>query len=183
MDIEALAADAEEVGKNDLVAISDLVKLQLVLEGKVAAAEAVLKEAKASLLEISDMKLPDLLESAGMSQTAMEDGTIVKLDKSLECSVPKKAERFKEITDWLTKNDGGHLIGDTVTIDLGKNSDNTRPVLLAEIEKLGFTAVQERKVNTASLKVYIKDRLKEGKPLEPLTFYGAHSKRRVKITQ
>jgi hypothetical protein len=183
MDIDALAADAEEVSTNELVAIAGLVKVQLDLEGKLAIVEAELKVAKAALLEISDVKLPDMLEAAGMAQTAMDDGTIVKLDKSLECSVPKKADRFKEITDWLNENDGGHLIGDTITIDLGKSAGNSRPALIAEIEKLGFTPIHERKVNTASLKTFISARLKEGKSLKPLTFYGAHSKRRVKITQ
>jgi hypothetical protein len=183
MDIDALAADGEEVSKNSLEEIAAMVKRQLELEGVVAKLEAELKVAKAELLSISDSKFPDMMEAAGMSQSAMDDGTIVKLDRKLECSVPKKAERFAEITTWLSKNEGGHLIGDTITVDLGKNSDNARPALVAEIEKLGFTPISERKVNTASLKKFIDDGIKEGKTLPELSFFGAHRVRRVKITQ
>jgi len=175
--------------------IATLVDLQIAREGVVSKLEEQLKTAKASLLDISDKKLPEAMKAARTKVHVTDDGRKIELKEDMKISVPKK--RLAEIVEKLRTWDCDDLIANTLTCEIDKGKDNLAAEVMSAAEALGLEMTRSQSVNSSSLKSMLKTRQKEaaegnkdknGKEIEPvtdetLTFFGAFPFTTVKITQ
>lgn len=176
-----LEADAQnEATAVDLAAIYKLVARQLKLEGELDALEAKKKEVTKALNKVRDEELPQAMKSVKLTTVVTDDGHKVDVKEELTASVP--AKRKEEIISKLREMGHGDMVTNTITISVGKGDDNKAPIIMAEAEKIGLTALRAEDVNTGTLKAMIRDRLDKGETVD-LPFFGAHLVRRAKISQ
>jgi len=176
--LDEVAADANKVSGDLLTQIGMLAELQTKLEGELDRAEQGVKDIKTKLNEVSIDKLPDLMAEAKMQEFVLANGDKIEVAEDLYCSVP--VARRGEIISKLRADDMAELITNQVKIDLVRGQDNLAGDIMGQAKELGLMAKREEKVNTASLKKYLREQLEDGSDVD-LSFFGAHLSRRTKV--
>lgn len=89
----------------DLQTLSALVTQQLTLEDRIEKGEALLKQLKAELEEVSTRKIPNKLTDLGLSSLTTADGRKVNVKPFYSCKIISP-----EAYNWLDENGHGGII-------------------------------------------------------------------------
>jgi hypothetical protein len=177
--LREIEKDGESCTDGDLLKqIAALAELQIKLEGELDRLEQQAKVVKLKLNAVSIDKLPELMAEAKLQNFTLHTGEKIEVAEELYCSVP--VARRAEIYSKLREDGMGDLITNAIQVDLARGQDNLAGDLLGYAEERGLMAKREEKVNTASLKKYLREQIDEGSEVD-LSFYGAHLSRRTKV--
>jgi hypothetical protein len=173
----------DDVGDNLMARIQGLAQDHMDAEARVASLEAQVTEAKAVLRDITEKKLPDLLDEADLGESTITTpaGHQVKLGTAIRGSIPKGKEQ--PAFDWLDKTKNGKLIKRTFTIEFGKGDEAWANKFERDCAKRKKPLNLKRKmgVNTNTLQAFIKQQLEDGVDI-PLDIFGAYRQRFAKVT-
>lgn len=176
--------------------IAKLVDMFINKKRSVAAAEAELKEAKADLHRYEFETLPQAMIQGGSQSFVSADGHKVTLSDHLDASLPslgqiKDAEdgereelikRRQQGFEWLRENNGASLIKNQIIIDVPKGADSAADEIMALAAKLQLTWERGESVHAASLKSFIKEKLKMPNVVVPLELFRVFQGKRAKLT-
>ena len=165
--------------QEQLNAVAELARQQVELEQQIEEAQQRVKDLEKQHRAIAEQKLPDLLTEAGLSTIGLSDGTQVRVDTKLYCSVPKT--RKKWVADWLEQNGHGALVQEDVHVPFERGQKEQVQALVQILEQYGFDRYSvSEDVNTARLKSLLNELLEAGEN-PPLEEFGAYLRRSAKV--
>ena len=167
-------------GDNLLAQISVTALEQQKAEAEVARLEEELAAAKVAVKDISERRLPELMELARQTKLTTTDGIHVELDEKVYASIPKAKAgiAFK----WLEDNKHGDIIKRTFTIAFGKDEDKWADKFERDMKqrKKPLPVKREKKVHPQTLAALIREMLEQGVPV-PLETLGVHRRKITKV--
>lgn len=169
IDFEDVATELTQVGDNDLKAVADLVRQQLVLERRIEDLEDELKRAQQSLAKISQDILPEALAEHGLSELKMEDGSKITVSQFIQAHISK--EKQEEAFDWLREHDFDDLIKNVVSLEFGKGEDDHARDVMETLTNRGYWPQNKQSVHPSTLKAFVKEQVEKGAEI-PSDLFG-----------
>lgn len=161
-----------------LAQLSVLANDQASAEATVKELEAKLEKARESLREISERKIPELMDSLGMEEFKTSTGLKIKIKTSIRCSITK--ERQEVAFKWLRDNGHGGLIKRVVSVSFGKGEDESAEELFKELIVEYEGAEDKAAVHPSTLASFVKEQLADGEDF-PMEIFGVHRQRTAVI--
>lgn len=150
------------------------------LEQKVRDAEAALAEAKAAYRDISEVRLPSLMDDLDCTAFETGDGLRFEVEEKIHASITK--DNNSAACDWLRNHGHDGLVKRTVSVLLGRemswdDAKHVRSILLRETgEDASITEV----VHPSTLRAFVKRELEAGSDL-PLDLFSVYKQRTMKV--
>lgn len=144
-------------------------------------AEAVLKKAQDRKREIEEKQIPELMIALKMEEFKTTSGVKVGLEQVL--SVTPRKENRQRVLNWLEKRGSGALIKRTLSVAFNKDQDEEVASLVKFlVEERRMPTKEERKVESQTLKKYVKELLEAGEDV-PTDLLGIFQYNRAKIVE
>jgi hypothetical protein len=112
--------------------------------------EAEYEAAKKEFEYYAGSILPMEMFNAGVSSVELMSGGVMKYERKYYCSPNKNAADKAIMAQWLTENDGAHLVKETAIVAGAK---------IDELKSAGIPFTEVEDMNTNSLKAFLKDKL------------------------
>jgi len=162
--------------------ISELALEQKKLEASVARMQEDLKKEQDKLKDVSEFRLPQLMDSIGMASFTLADGSKIEVKETIRASIPeaKQGEAFQ----WLDDNKQSGLIKREFIINFGRDEEEWAKEFEEELRKKNtpINYKTKRSVHNSTLVSFVKQQLEEGVNL-PLDLFGVFRQRSTKITE
>ena len=171
---------AEAPSTDALANLAQLAQDLYLAELAQSEAEEVLKTAQRKVRDISEHQIPELMDEVGVSEFTTKSGIKLAVKDGLRVSPP--AARRTECWDWLSDKGFGDLVKHSVVVGFSRDEGDEHDDLVAHLKGTSQLFKDERKVEPATLKKFVKERLAEGDEL-PLDLFGTTQFRQTKITQ
>jgi len=149
--------------------IASLVSTQLRLEEAVAVTEGDLKKLKEELNEVQLRKLPEALQSVGLSGWVSNDGSSVSVKSFVSAHISESHK--EEAHTWLRDNGDGAMIKHIASVELGQNEE-TISAVHTFLNKSQVPYLTREAVHVGTLKSWLKKKVADGEPV-PLELFGA----------
>ena len=146
---------------------------------KMAAIDEQLKTLKATEATLSGQTIPNLMHKAGVSLIKLKDGSAVEVKPFYAASIP--LSKVDEAFTWLRDNGHGDLIKNNVLITFRCQQDNEAKSLVAELREKGHNVKQAEKVESMTLKAFVREQIQDGKNV-PADLFGVYVASKTKIT-
>jgi len=173
------AADKiDQLKEGDLEGVARLANEAAALETKIDAVEQHLKAHRKALYEITDQRLPEALEEMGLQKFTLTDGSEISIKPIYAASIPKN--RKEEAFQWLRDHGYGDLVKNDVTVTFGRGEDETAKDFISLCSTQGFVPSQLEKVESMTLKAWLRERVETGDAV-PLDLFGAFISTRATI--
>ena len=148
-------------------------------QNEISAFEEKLKQLKGTETTLSEQTIPDLMHRAGVSLIKLDDGSKVEVKPFYSARIP--VSRTEEAFTWLRDNGHGDLIKNNVLLSFARSQDNEAKSLVAELRSKGHNVKQTEKVESMTLKAFVKEQIQEGKNV-PSEVFGVYVASKTKIT-
>jgi len=170
----------EAVSDDMLERLSVLVHQQLDLEDRIAETAKTLKDLNAQRDVIAGDQIPTILDSTGLSEIRLSDGTKVIVAETLRVSVGKSSQYRPAVIAWLEREGHDDIIKDTVTALFNKGEGAKAEELLQTAA--GFTAAvdRDRSVNAQTFAALLRECMENGTDV-PLDELGVFVQREAKL--
>jgi len=131
--LDEIKADAVPVPRDEqLATVAFMAQCVLAGEERVAVLEAALKEAKDGLRQITETDLPEAMNSLGLREFKLTDGSKITVKPYYSMSIPE--ENREEAWNWLENRGHGDIVKHVLSIETRLSSDQ----LLSEIRELAI---------------------------------------------
>lgn len=171
---------APEAGDNSIGALRTLARAQKQAEARVAQLEEELSNAKEDLKQISEVKLPELMDELGIPTFQTKDGLKITIKETIRVSMGRSDEEKAAALDWLDAHGHGALIKRTVEVPFSRGKDSEAQNLATTLRSDGFRAVFERRVENPTLRSFVTEKLENGEEV-PLDLFKVLRDRRAKV--
>jgi len=161
-----------------LAQLSDLATDLYLAELAAAEAAEKAKEAQAKVTHISERLIPELMASLGMAEFVTTNGIKLKIDDVYRASIPKA--RREEAHAWLEANGEGGMVKHNVVANFARDQQEEARALRAQLEADGLNVSDEQKVESSTLRAWVKRQLEAGAEI-PMDLFGAGKIERAKI--
>lgn len=182
MDDQFLAEAEDTTAPGDkLEQLSALGKELLSLEDQILAKENEVDELRKKHLELSQKKLPDLMDEVGVDRVGLMTVDVV-LEPWFRASLPK--DDPQPGIDWLDANGHGDLVKTTVTLEFGKGEYEKAKEIADEIAKRWGNSTQptlKTGVHPMTLTAFVKEQITKFQAALPLDKLGASLGRVARI--
>lgn len=173
MGTETLFDGPQEVPKDKLDHLAELVHKLKKLEVDVEAAEQVLKDKKKELEEVSRISIPSVLNEVGLSELRLSTGEKVLISDKIKASVADK--NYLTAYNNMIKAEGGDEQAREYIDNLFKSRAVIEDVSDEVLEKLIDEEIpyeMKRDIPWQTLNKYCRERLESGKEIpEGISFY------------
>ena len=150
--------------------ISEIANAQLSKKKELSESEDDVKRLKKEYIQISQVDLPEAMQSVGMASFTLDNGASISVKDQMRASLRKKNR--VEVANWLKEHGAGSLIKDTVVIEFQKGENSRAEELIDLLVDKGFSNFHEDiSINTGSLKALAKEKLAQGEDI-PLELMG-----------
>ena len=177
-------ADATPAADTDdkLTSLSKL-GMELVRREKIVAdAEAALQTAKMNLADLTERAIPTIMASLNMTSFKLASGHEIEIKPVLAANISE--DRRDAAHAWLEDNGEGGVIKRRVVVAFSRDQEKQAAHLIRNLEKyktpMPFSV--ERKVEPATLKKLVKERLQAGElPEEARALLGVFEKKVAEV--
>ena len=145
-------SDGEMAGKGDLAAISALANQQLDLERQIEQATLALSLLGEQLREISQEKLPDAMDAAGVKDFTLSDGSKITVKPDVQTSII--ADLKREAYAWLHKNGHGSIIKHDVSVSFKRDESELAEAAVDALREAGFEPTDKEDVHYQTLQAW-----------------------------
>jgi uncharacterized small protein (DUF1192 family) len=191
VEVEAMEGPSDA----ELLSVAELARVQIAKEAEVARIEAELAAAKRELAAVRDEALPKAMDSVGVADYTLTDGSKVSVRKRYVCGQlddgPDREEGRPlddrlEALRWLDDNGHGDISRRVITVTLGADAEQTASELIALLKshKQGNRLMidHRRTVPWNTLASFSRKQLEEEASDIPLDTLGVTVMRSAKIT-
>ena len=130
------------------------------LEDEIANAEDSIKKLKEKAKIISQIEIPQMMETMNIKKLKLKDGESVEVGKFYSASIPE--ENKQGAFEWLRNNGLGDIIKNEITVTFGRGEDNKASDYATLARGQGFEPVQKVGVNPQTLKATLRERVESG---------------------
>ena len=150
------------------------------LEDEIANAEESIKKLKEKAKIISQIEIPEMMETMNIKKLKLKDGESVEIKKIYGASIPPQHQ--EAAFTWLRENGLGDIIKNDITVTFGRGEDNKASEYATLAQGQGFEPVQKIGVHPQTLKAVVRERLESGQemPSDIIKTYAGNS---TKITR
>lgn len=148
------------------------------INASVPELEAALAEAKDSLSNIKENKLPNAVEQFGLTQFKLSDGSTVTIKEEVYAGITE--DNKPAAFGWLKSTGNEGIIKHNITCPFGKGEDSAAETLIEKLDSLGYTYTNTRSVHPQTLRAFVKKQLEAGTPI-PLDLFSIHVKKQSTI--
>lgn len=148
-------------------------------EAEVVAAQEALKAAQEKHRELSEQRIPELMETLGLEEFTTKSGRRVKIKTKIRASIA--GARKHEAIQWLEENGHGSLIKRTVMVAFDRTQQSDAKNLLTSLRGKFAGVKEEIKVEPMTLTKFVNDILKEGKEI-PCELFGVYHQRFTEVS-
>ena len=162
---------------NDASTLSAKVMQLKDLEDEIANAEESVKKLKEKAKIISQIEIPQMMETMNIKKLKLKDGESVEVTKFYGASIPE--ENKGAAFTWLRNNGLGDIIKNDITVTFGSGEDNKAANYAVLARGQGYEPVQKETVHAQTLKAMVRERIESGKDMPPdlfKTFVGNQTK-------
>ena len=178
MFIEDAPQDVNNLG--GVESLSDLViKLQK-LEDEIKEDEERLKLKKQNADQISQMAIPEIMDSLKMKTMKLADGSAIEVKEIYSATIP--LDKREGAYNWLREHDLGDLIKNEITVSFGRGEDNKASEYADLAKGNGFEPTQKLKVEPMTLKALFRERSEKNEEL-PSEHFNLFKGNKTKITR
>ena len=153
---------ADQSADITLKQISILAQEQMDAEAEVARAEQNLKAAQDKLKNIAEFRLPELMDSIGMSEFTLKDGSKVQVKESLHASIAIANQ--PSAFGWLAEIKQDNLIKRKFEIEFGRDQEEWAKQFQKELndrdDPLNWKC--KRSVHPQTLSAFVREQLENG---------------------
>ena len=168
-------------GDNLLAQISATALDQKQAEAEVARCEEALKSAQARLRDISERKLPELMDEAEMSTLTTKEGIEVRVQEKIRGSIPKGRER--PAFNWLEEHGHERLVKREFVIQFDREDEAWARKFEADLKrrKRRLNVAIKESIHPSTLASFVTEQLGQGVDI-PLDTFGVFRQRSTKIS-
>ena len=130
-------------------------------EIKILELEAQIKEEKNLYKKLSEIELPELMETLGLSEFSLVDGSKVTIKESVQASITKANEQAA--FQWLRDNGFGDLIKNEIKTVFGKGQEELAEEAANKLQEIGVEVNRKKSVHPSTLKAFVKEELSQGR--------------------
>lgn len=178
-DYSAFEEDAAKDQEDVLGRISVLADKMHELDKERAQAELKVKQLKEQHRQIAEEQLPELFERVGMAELKTRSGLPLKLKERVHTNISK--DRKPRAIAWLDDHGHGGMVKRKVVVEFDKTQQEKVDKLLKLIGRGWPNNRTELDVHAATVKAFVKQRLKDGQEV-PLDIFGVHCVNVVEIS-
>lgn len=158
--------------------LSQLADKQAAADARVKQIEAQLEKAREEYRDISERKIPELMDELGMEEFKTKTGLKIKIKETIRASIPKAKQ--DAAFDWLRNHGYGGLVKRFVSVSFGKGEDEMAEEAFRELIQRYEGVDDKSSVHPSTLKAFINERLAEGDEI-PMDLFGVHRQRSAVI--
>jgi hypothetical protein len=178
---EMLAADSEALKAipkgEQLAVLGDLGATQLELEEKIAELEKELKAYQGKLDEVSEVKIPELMDILGIVEFKLTNGIKLSVKPYYSGKITSP-----EAIKWLEESGHEDIIKGSVTIPFPKGFDKeSLRVFEAAAKAIGLTADVREEVHSSTLRAWIREMVEGGQAF-PRDLFNVYVGKRTKLS-
>lgn len=150
------------IGDNAMAQLKGLAQEQADLEAKIAELTAELAKATADHKDVSERKLPSLMETMGLDYMKFNTGLEVKVSEHIHTTIPKDKQTAG--FGWLDANGHGKLIKREFVIKFPREEEAWANKFAADLAKRKKPVDLEMKksIHPGTLKAFGKEQLSKG---------------------
>jgi len=150
------------------------------LEDEIANAEESVKKLKEKARIISQIEIPQMMETMNIKKLKLKDGESVEVTKFYSASISD--ENKEAAFTWLRNNGLGDIIKNDITVTFGRGEDNKAASYVDLARGSGFEPIQKIGVNPMTLKALVRERLESGQDV-PADLFKPFAGNQTKITR
>lgn len=162
-----------------LAQLSQLATDLYLAEVRAAECAEVAKAANENVRRIAEGLIPELMAELGMEEFKTTSGISLSIKPSYRASILKA--RREEAYAWLDENGEGDMIKHSIVAGFARGQDESADELRERLEGEGFNVKDEEKIESSTLRAWVKRMLEEGKMI-PMDLFGAAKVDIAKIT-
>ena len=149
------------------------------VQDKIMTAETMVKKLKEEEQVLAD-SITDLLQSKGVSELKLTDGSKVTTKEQLYCSI--KEENKVAAFNWVRDQGDGDIIKNIVSVDFKKGEDEVAQEFKQLAENSGLVPNENSSIHPSTLRSYLNAKSRDGVDFDDKLF-GAFRLNKVSIKQ
>lgn len=169
----------ENLGKDDLAAVSMLARQLTALTEDERLISERLKETKEHIRRISEEALPTAMLELGLESLTLEDGSRIGVSTDYYADIPKAKE--SDAFRWLRDNGYGSLIKNEIKAMFGKGEDELASAFVNYAAEHSIDIKAKQAVHPQTLRAFVREKAEAGSPV-PDDLFGVFIKRVAKFT-
>jgi hypothetical protein len=174
--------DVQVPDSTELASLSTLVQQLIAEDRAVVEAEAKLKAAKMRQADLSDKRIPELMEKLRMQRFTTSDGFEVTVKKTLRASIPAAPDKAEAAVKWLLSNGHSGVLKRQLTVEATYSEEDREHIkavqkLLAD-NKFEFT--DKLTVHPNTLSALLREEMEEGVVI-PMETFNAFEQAQTKV--
>lgn len=143
--------------------------------------ESKLKEAKEISRRLSEVQLPELMDSVHLSSFSLQDGSSVEVADVVSGSLPSKdVEKRNAGLEWLRANGHAGLIKSLVAVNLPRGKDKLAQEVADKLKQMGLEVSRKDDVHHSTLAAWAREMLEHGRDF-PQDLLGIYVARRATV--
>lgn len=164
--------------QSDLPEITKLAEQTFAAQQLVEQLEAQLKTAKEDYRKLSEQRLPEAMDSVGLTEYKTTSGISIEVEEKVRgrLTVEKRPAGYA----WLESNGFGALVKSEVVVAFGRTHLEEAQQLVDALRASGKVANLEKNVHHSTLDAFIREQLEAGKDI-PLDIFSVDRNRVAKI--
>lgn len=156
MDDAGVAQDVEEVAAQDILgALGKLVEEKQALEAKIAQMQTDLEEEQKRLKEYDQVKIPNLIESAGLQEITTKNGYKVSIKQEYRGNISEENQEYA--LDWFIKSGGADTVKNKFEVPVSINDKKTIDLLEQIFNRAGVSYVRKLGIPWNTLAAVIRE--------------------------
>jgi hypothetical protein len=156
MDDAGVAQDVEEVAAQDILgALGKLVEEKQALEAKIAQMQTDLEEEQKRLKEYDQIKIPNLIESAGLQEITTKNGYKVSIKQEYRGNISEENQEYA--LDWFIKSGGADTVKNKFEVPVSINDKKTIDLLEQIFNRAGVSYVRKLGIPWNTLAAVIRE--------------------------
>jgi hypothetical protein len=181
IDLDEVALDADALkaipSKEKIGILAKLAYEQLELEQEIARIESHLSDKKKEYNEISEIKIPEIMDELSIDEFRLANGVKVSVNPYYSGKITDPAA-YK----WLEDNNQADIIKGEVNIPFPKGFSKEQLRLLVKVaEQVGLSAQVGEQVHPSTLRAWIKDMVQKGQQF-PRELFNVYVGKRTKLS-
>lgn len=159
--------------------LDNLIDRQRRAEQDVERLEKELRDAKATLKDVSEHQIPNLMDEMGLEKFKTKKGFTIQVKKKLRLSIA--GDKKQPAIKWLEEHGYGDVVKRLVSVPFGVNEGEKVDMLIDELSPRYPGINLDSKVEPQTLTALITKLMKDGVDV-PLEVFGGYEQRTTKIT-
>lgn len=182
-EVEEDFEEKEEATEDQLQQIKKEANRAVAIAKQIEDLEAAIGTLKGEQDGILNKTLPSLLDSAGMIDFTLDDGSSIEIKDVVSGSLPsadKKPEERSKALKWLMANGGRGLIKTSFLTEFGVGQERMATFFKQLIVKNKYVAKETVGVHPQTLCAFVREKLENGEQV-PTEMLGVYTGRHAKI--